>query len=285
MGNKFPIVPGHEVIGRVAKVGEGVQSFEENQRVGISWHGGHCFSCDGCRGGDFQACKNARITGIHHDGGYGEYMVSPAEALVKMPEDLPAEDAAPLMCAGVTVFNALKKANGQPGDVCVVQGLGGLGHLAVQFAVKMGFLTVGVSSGGDKAELAKKLGAHQYIDASKQDTIAEILKLGGAKVIIPTAPSSKAISDIPPALAMDGHVVVVGIDMKPIEVSPLHLITKRAVLTGSLTGTPVEVEHCVQFASNLGVHSMVEVYPLDKAAEAFERMLSNKARFRVVLKM
>jgi D-arabinose 1-dehydrogenase-like Zn-dependent alcohol dehydrogenase len=284
-GLQYPRVPGHEVVGTVDAVGAGVAQWKEGQRVGVGWHGGHCGYCDACRAGDFFGCTVAlQITGISFDGGYGEYMTAPAIAVAAVPDDLSPVDGAPLMCAGITTYNALRNSGARGGDVVAVLGLGGLGHLAVQYAAKMGYQTVGIARGADKEPLAKKLGAHHYIDSQAKDPSAELQKLGGAKVIIATVTVGDAMSAVQGGLALNGTLMVIGA-AESMQVSPLVLLMGRRSVKGWYSGTALDSEDTLKFSVLTGVRSMNEVYPLEKAAEAYERMMSGKARFRVVLKM
>jgi D-arabinose 1-dehydrogenase-like Zn-dependent alcohol dehydrogenase len=275
-------VPGHEVVGIVDAVGTGVH-WKPGQRVGVGWHGGHCGYCNACRRGDFFGCQvNLQITGISFDGGYADYMIAPAIAIALMPDDLAPADAAPLMCAGITTFNALRNSGAGPGDLVAILGLGGLGHLGVQYAVKMGFKTVGIARGQDKEPLARKLGAHHYIDSQATDPAAELLKLGGAKVILATVTSGEAMSAAQGGLAVNGTLLVVGASPS-MQVSPLGLISGRRSVKGWYSGTSIDSEDTLRFSALTGVRSMNEILPLEKAAEGYERMMSGKARFRVVL--
>jgi D-arabinose 1-dehydrogenase-like Zn-dependent alcohol dehydrogenase len=284
-GLKFPRVPGHEVVGTVDAVGAGVAQWKPGQRVGIGWHGGHCGYCNACRSGNFFACQvDLKVTGISFDGGYGEYLVAPAIALAAVPDELPALDGAPLMCAGITTYNALRNSGARPGDIVAVLGLGGLGHLAVQYAVKMGFKTVGIARGQDKEPLARKLGAHQYIDSKAQDPAAELQKLGGAKVILATVTAGDAMAAVQGGLGINGSMVIVGA-ADAMQVSPLMLIMGCRSVKGWYSGTAIDSEDTLKFSVLTGVRSMNESYPLAKAAEAYDRMMSGKARFRVVLTM
>lgn len=284
-GIQYPRVPGHEIAGRIDAVGSDVTNWKAGQRVGVGWHGGHCFVCEPCRRGDFINCKNEKITAITHDGGYQEYMVTPAEAVAAIPDDLPAAEAAPLLCAGITVFNALRNSGARPGDLVAVQGIGGLGHLGVQYARQMGFRTVAIGRGGDKEALARKLGAHEYIDSAGGDPSAALQKLGGAKVILATAPDSKSISAVVDGLSSNGKVVVVGASGEPIAVTPIQLIRGRSGLLGWASGIATDAEDTMRFSAQSGVRPMIEKYPLEKAAEAYEQMISGRVRFRVVLTM
>ena len=282
-GLQYPRVPGHEVVGVVDAVGTGVTQWKTGQRVGVGWHGGHCGHCDACRAGDFFGCTVAlQITGISFDGGYADYMVAPAIALALVPEDLSAIEAAPLMCAGITTYNALRNSAARAGDVVAIVGLGGLGHLGVQYAVKMGFKTVAIARGTDKEPLAKQLGAWRYIDSQKQDPAAELQKLGGAKVILATVTVGDAMSAVQGGLGLNGTLVVIGA-AQSLQVSPLVLITGRRSVKGWYSGTAIDSQETLAFSALSGVRSMNEVYPLEKVAEAYERMESGKARFRVVL--
>jgi D-arabinose 1-dehydrogenase-like Zn-dependent alcohol dehydrogenase len=282
-GLQFPRVPGHEVIGVVDAVGAGVPQWRPGQRAGVGWHGGHCGHCDACRNGDFFGCTVAlQITGINFDGGYGEYMVAPAIALAQVPDDLSPVEAAPLMCAGITTYNALRNSGARAGDVVAILGLGGLGHLGVQYAVKMGFKTVGIARGPDKGPLAHKLGAHHYIDSQMQDPAAELQKLGGAKAILATVTVGDAMSAVQGGLGLNGTLMVIGA-AQSLTVSPLLLLAGRRAVKGWYSGTAADSQDTLKFSVLTGVRSMNEIYPLDKVAEGYERMMSGKARFRAVL--
>jgi D-arabinose 1-dehydrogenase-like Zn-dependent alcohol dehydrogenase len=282
-GLQYPRVPGHEVVGIVDAVGAGVSQWKTGQRVGVGWHGGHCGHCDACRNGHFFACQVAlQITGISFDGGYADYMVAPAIALALVPEELPPVEAAPLMCAGITTYNALRNTNARPGDLVAVLGLGGLGHLGVQYAVKMGFRTVGIARGKDKEPLAQKLGVHHYIDSQAQDPAAELQKLGGAKVILATVTNGDAMSAVQGGLGINGTLIVIGA-AESLQVSPPLLIAGRRSIKGWYSGTAMDSQETLAFSVISGVRSMNEVFPLERVAEAYERMMSGKARFRVVL--
>jgi len=281
---QYPRVPGHEVAGVIDAVGAGVAQFSAGQRVGVGWHGGYCGVCDFCRRGDFFACVTGQVTGITRDGGYADYMIAPASAVAHMPEDLSPVEAAPLMCAGITTFNALRNSGAQPSDLVAVHGLGGLGHLGVQYAAKMGFYTVAIARGQDKAPLAKQLGASVYIDSQAQDPAAELMKLGGAKVILATVTSGEAMSAVQGGLAVKGTLLVIGA-APSMQVSPLFLLSGSRSIKGWYSGTSIDSEDTLAFSARTGVRSMNEVYPLARAAEAYERMTSGKARFRVVLEM
>ena len=284
-GIDYPRVPGHEVVGVIDDVGDGVSGWTIGQRVGVGWHGGHDGTCTPCRRGDFRNCLNRQIPGISYDGGYQEYMAARVEALVAIPESLDDAEAAPLLCAGVTTFNALRHSGALPGDLVAVQGVGGLGHLAIQFANKFGYRTVAIGRGSEYEGLAKKLGALAYIDSGASNAAEELQKLGGARAIIATAPSSKAMSELIDGLGTNGTLMVIGVDFKPIEVTPLQIITGPRKLEGWSTGSSMDAEDTVRFAELAGVRPMIETYPLEKAAEAFTRMMSGRARFRVVLTM
>jgi D-arabinose 1-dehydrogenase-like Zn-dependent alcohol dehydrogenase len=282
-GIQYPRVPGHEVIGVVDAVGSGVAQWREGQRVGIGWHGGNCGYCDNCRRGEFFACQiNLLTTGISFDGGYAEYMVAPSIALASVPEGLSTVESAPLMCAGVTTFNALRNSGARGGDVVAVLGIGGLGHLGVQFAAKMGFTTVAIARGKDKEAFAKKLGAHHYIDSQASDPAAELNKLGGANVVIATVTNADAMAAVLGGLAPNGVLMVIGA-AGPLSVDPILLITGQRSVKGWYSGTSIDSQDTLRFSASNAVHSMNEVFPLERAAEAYERMMSGKARFRVVL--
>jgi D-arabinose 1-dehydrogenase-like Zn-dependent alcohol dehydrogenase len=284
-GIQFPRVPGHEVAGIIDELGAGVSEWKKGQRVGVGWHGGHDGTCLSCRRGDFGNCRNMQIAGISYDGGYAQYMVAPAEALVAMPESLGDTEAAPLLCAGITTFNALRHSGALPGDLVVVLGVGGLGHLGIQFANKFGYKVAAVGRGSENAALAKKLGASVYID-SKSTNAAEVLqKLGGAQVILATAPSSKAMSALIDGLGPNGKLMVIGAAFDPIEVTPIQLITGARTIQGWASGIPTDAEDTLRFAELTGVRPMIETYPLEKAGEAYARMTSGDAQFRVVLTM
>ena len=284
-GIQYPRVPGHEIAGRIDALGADVTLWKPGQRVGVGWHGGHCFQCDPCRRGDFVLCQNEKITAISSDGGYAEYMIAQAEAVAAMPDDLPADEAAPLLCAGITVFNSLRNSGARAGDLVAVQGIGGLGHLGIQYARQMGFHTVAIGRGGDKAALAKKLGAHDYVDTSAGAPAAALQKLGGARVILATAPDSKSISDLVDGVAAGGKLLVVGAGMDSLTVTPLQLIGGRKNIQGWPSGTAKDSEDTLRFSSLSGVRPMIERYPLEKAGEAYDQMISGRARFRVVLTM
>ena len=284
-GLQYPRVPGHEIAGRIHAIGADVTQWKHGQRVGVGWHGGHCFVCDPCRRGDFIVCQNEKITGISFDGGYGEYMIAPAEAVAAIPDDLPAEQAAPLFCAGITVFNALRNVGARAGDTVAVQGIGGLGHLGIQYARQMGFRTIAIGRGRDKEALAKRLGAHDYIDNSSIAPAEALKKLGGAKVILATAPDSKAMTEMVDGLAPSGKLLIVGAGPDPLAITPIQLILARREVRGWPSGTAKDSEDTLQFSMLTGVRPMIEKFPLEKVAEGFEQMMSGKARFRAVLTM
>ncbi len=284
-GIQYPRVPGHEIAGRIDKVGPDVTQWKPGQRVGVGWHGGHCFVCDPCRRGDFINCKFEKIVGISYDGGYQEYMIAQAEAVAAMPDDLPADEAAPLLCAGITVFNALRNARARSGDLVAVQGIGGLGHLGIQYSRQMGFRTLAIGRGGDKKELATKLGAHEYIDTTAGDPAEALQKLGGAQIILATASDSKSMSALVNGLGPHGTMIVVGAGFEPLMISPLQLIPGSKTVRGWASGTARDSQDTLEFSSLSGVRPMIERYPLAKAADAYQQMISGKARFRVVLTM
>ena len=282
-GLQYPRVPGHEVAGKIDALGSGVTPWQRGQRVGVGWHGGHCFHCEHCRRGDFAMCVHRKITGIDHDGGYAEHMIAPASSLAAIPDELPAEEAGPFMCAGVTVYNALRNSGARAGDVVAVHGIGGLGHLGVQYARQMGFVTVAVGRGKDKEPLARKLGAHHYIDTSARDVVAELQKLGGARVILATAPNAQAISALVDGLSVNGNLLVPAAPMEPLTVSVLSLIMGRRSVSGWYSGTARDSQDTLEFSAQSGVHPMIEKFPLGRVAEAYEQMHSGRVRFRVVL--
>jgi D-arabinose 1-dehydrogenase-like Zn-dependent alcohol dehydrogenase len=281
-GIPYPRVPGHEVAGVIDAVGPGVPGWQVGQRVGVGWNGGYCTYCDPCRRGEFFACVRGQTTGLTFDGGYGEYMIAPAGAVARMPAELPPADAAPLMCAGVTTFNALRNSGARPGDVVAVLGLGGLGHLGVQYAAKMGFHTVAIARGKDKEPLARKLGASVYIDSQAQQPAPELQKLGGAKVILATATSADAMSAVQGGLAINGTLLIVGA-AESMQVSLIPMLMGCRSVKGWYSGVSIDSEDTLAFSARTGVRSMNEAYPLDRVAEAYDRMMSGKARFRIVL--
>jgi D-arabinose 1-dehydrogenase-like Zn-dependent alcohol dehydrogenase len=284
-GLEYPRVPGHEVAGVIDGAGTGVTQWEKGQRVGVGWHGGQDGTCLACRRGDFANCVSLKIAGLSYDGGYQEYMIAPVEAVARMPESLDAAEAAPLMCAGVTTFNALRHSGALPSDLVAVQGVGGLGHLGIQFAQKFGYKVAAIGRGPGNAALAKKLGASVYIDSVATNAAAELQKLGGARVILATAPSSKSMSSLLDGLGPNGRMMVVGATQDPIEVTPLQLIFGMKSIQGWASGIPIDSEDTLRFAELTGVRPMIEKYPLAKAGEAYARMMSGKAEFRVVLTM
>lgn len=281
----YPRVPGHEIVGVIDELGAGVTAWKKGQRVGVGWHGGQDGTCPSCRRGDFGTCANLKICGISYDGGYQEYMVAPVEALAAVPESLNAAEAGPLMCAGVTTFNALRHSGALPSDLVAVEGIGGLGHLGVQFANKFGYRVAAVGHGAEHGALAKELGAHVYINSAAADAAAELQKLGGARAILATAPNAKAMSALIGGLSPNGVLIVVGAPGEPMEVPVLPLLFGRRRIQGWPSGIPTDSEDTVRFAELTGVRPMIETYPLEKAAEGYARMMSGKARFRVVLTM
>jgi alcohol dehydrogenase/propanol-preferring alcohol dehydrogenase len=278
-------VPGHEIAGRIDAVGDNVTQWEIGQRVGVGWHGGHCFVCDPCRRGDFAMCVRRKVTGIDFDGGYADYMVVGAEAVAAVPDELPPEEVGPFMCAGVTVYNALRKSGARSGDVVAVHGIGGLGHLGVQYARKMGFVTVALGRGTDKQELAEKLGAHHYFDTNAGDTVGKLQKLGGARVILATAPNAEAISALVEGLLPDGHLLIPAAPNEPLQIPVMPLIAGRRSVGGWYSGTAKDSQDTLQFSGLSDVHPMVEKYPLSEVRAAYEQMHSGRARFRAVLMM
>src|SRR5437667_9977559 len=282
-GLQYPRVPGHEIAGRIDAVGENVTAWTRGQRVGVGWHGGHCFVCEQCRRGDFAMCVNRKVTGIDFDGGYAEYMIASVTALAAIPDELPAEEAGPFMCAGVTVFNVLRNSGARAGEVVAVHGIGGLGHLGVQYARQMGFETVAINRGNDKEPLARKLGAHHYIDATAQDVVSELQKLGGANVILATAPNAQAISGLVDGLAPSGKLLVPAAPAEPLTINVFSLIMRRSSVAGWYSGTPRDSADPLEFSSFSGVPPMLETFPADQVAEGYEQMHSGRVRFRVVL--
>ena len=284
-GIQYPRVPGHEVAGVIDELGAGVSGWSEGQRAGVGWHGGHDGTCLSCRRGDFRNCQNLKIAGISYDGGYQQYMLVPVEALTAIPESLNDVETAPLLCAGITTYNALRHSGALPGDLVAVLGVGGLGHLGIQFANKFGYKVAAIGLGSEDATLAKKLGASVYIDSKSTDAAEALQKLGGAQVILATAPSSKAMSALINGLGPNGKLMVVGVAMEPIEVTPAQLVSGSLTIQGWASGTPADAEDTLRFAELSGVRPMIETYPLEKAAEAYARMMSGNAQFRVVLTM
>jgi D-arabinose 1-dehydrogenase-like Zn-dependent alcohol dehydrogenase len=284
-GIQYPRVPGHEVAGIVHEVGPGISAWKTGQRVGVGWHGGHDGTCRQCRRGDFRNCEHLQVPGISYDGGYQQYMIAPVEALVPIPESLQDVEAAPLLCAGITTYNALRHCGAFPGDLVAVEGIGGLGHLGIQFANKFGYKVAAIGRGSDTAALATQLGASVYIDSASTKPAEALRQLGGAQVILATAPSSKAMSELVDGLAPNGRLMVVGATADPIEVTPVQLITGMRTIQGWNTGTPADGEDTLHFAELTGVRPMIETYALQRAGEAYARMMSGHARFRVVLTM
>ena len=284
-GIQYPRIPGHEVAGLIDEVGDGVSEWRKGQRVGVGWHGGHDGTCRECRRGDFRNCRNLQVPGISYDGGYQEYMIAPVSALVAIPDALSDVDAAPLLCAGITTYNALRHSGALPGDLVAVQGIGGLGHLGIQFASRFGYRTVAIGRGPDRGGLTAKLGASLYIDSQATNAAEALGKLGGARVILATAPSAKAMSALVDGLGPNGTLMVVGAEAEPIEVTPVQLITGSRSLQGWASGTPADSEDTLGFAELSGVRPMIETYPLAEAEAAYARMMSGKAEFRVVLTM
>lgn len=281
----YPRVPGHEVAGLVDEVGPGVTEWNKGERVGAGWHGGHCFVCESCRRGDFVTCRYEQINGVTRDGGYGQYMIARHEAVARMPESLHAAEAGPLLCAGITTFNALRNSGAGPGDLVAVQGIGGLGHLGIQYAAKFGCRAVGIGRGPENGTLAKKLGAVAYIDSKSANAAEELQKLGGAKVIMATAPSAKAMSELLDGLKPGGELLTIGVSGEPLEISLAPLIMGKRRVQGWPSGTAMDSEDTLRFSEMTGVRPMIEKYPLAKVNDAYERMMSGKAEFRVVLTM
>jgi len=284
-GIKYPRVPGHEVVGKIDALGKDVPDWKQGARVGVGWHGGHCGHCARCRRGDFITCVYGQVPGISYDGGYAEYMIVPFDVLAAVPDSLSSAEAAPLLCAGITMFNSLRHTRAQAGDLVAVLGMGGLGHLGVQFAARMGFKTVAIARGAEKAPFAKKLGAAHYIDSTSQDVAKELTKLGGATVVLATVTDAKSMAATIGGLAIDGTLVVLGASQDPIEVSPLMLIGQRRNISGWPSGTATDSEDTLKFSELSGVKAMIESFPLARAAEAYARMMSGKAKFRVVITM
>jgi D-arabinose 1-dehydrogenase-like Zn-dependent alcohol dehydrogenase len=282
-GIVYPRVPGHEIAGHIDAVGPGVTAWRVGQRVGVGWHGGHCGVCANCRRGDYVLCIVGQVPGMAYDGGYADYMIAPIEALAAIPDDLAAVEAAPLLCAGITTFNSLRHSGARPGDLVAILGIGGLGHLGVQYAVKMGFKTIAIARGPDKAKLALELGAHRYIDSKAEDAAKILTELGGAKVILATVTNAKAMSVLINGLGADSKLLVVGASPEPIEVSPLQLIGKRRSVAGWPSGRAADSEDTMRFSVLEDIRPMIETFPLERAAEGYARMMSGDARFRVVL--
>jgi D-arabinose 1-dehydrogenase-like Zn-dependent alcohol dehydrogenase len=284
-GIEYPRVPGHEIAGVVEALGAGVTEWKKGQRVGVGWYGGHCGVCKACRAGDFVLCERGQVPGISYDGGYAEYMIAPRETLAAIPDDLKDVDAAPLLCAGITTFNALRHSGATAGDVVAILGIGGLGHLGVQYAVKMGYRTVAIARGEDKAKLAMELGAHEYVDSTRQDPAAALQLLGGARVILATATSGAAMTVVLVGLGRNGKMIIVGVSQDPVEVPTALMVMHRGSVQGWPSGTANDSADTLAFSALSGVRPMIEEFPLDRAEEAYQRMMSGHARFRVVLKM
>jgi D-arabinose 1-dehydrogenase-like Zn-dependent alcohol dehydrogenase len=282
-GLVYPRVPGHEVAGTIDALGEGVAEWAPADRVGVGWHGGHCGHCLSCRSGDFVTCANQSITGFHFDGGYEQYMIAPANSLARIPKELSFSEAAPLLCAGVTTFNSLRHSPAMPGDLVAVHRIGGLGHLALQFARQSGFRVAAISRGKDKEELALKLGAHQYIDTDAGSAASALARMGGARLIVATAPNSAAISELVGGLGRNGMILAIAGAMDPMSISPVQLIGKRLSIQGWPSGAPQDSEDTLNFCALTGVRPMIEEYPLEQASAAFDRMMTGKVRFRAVI--
>ncbi len=283
-GITFPRVPGHEIAGTIDVLGEGVVGWQSGDRVGVGWHGGHCGYCDRCMRGDFITCRRLKTPGMAYDGGYAEYAVVPAVALARIPSELSAEEAAPLMCAGVTTFNSLRRSAAGPGDLVAILGIGGLGHLGVQFAAKMGFETVAIARGAEKGETAKQLGARHYIDSEAGNVGSALRKLGGAKVVLATATAAKAMAATLPGLGTDGQLLIVGASQEPLELKTAGMIGGRQSVKAWPSGTSADSEDTMKFCVLTGIRAVIETAPLQGALEAYERMMSGKARYRMVLK-
>ncbi len=282
-GIQYPRVPGHEVVGLIDAIGENVVPWTAGQRVGLGWYGGHCGHCEPCRRGDLVMCQNASIPGITYDGGYADYVIAPAEALAAVPESLNSAEAAPLLCAGITTFNAIRNSGAKPPDLVAILGIGGLGHLAVQYAAKMGFEVAAIARGADKAKFTKDLGAHHYIDSTTEDVAQSLKNLGGAKLVLATVTNADAMTVAIGGLGYAGELVVVGVSMEPIKITPIQLIMQRLSVHGWPSGTAIDSEDTLDFSALQNVKALIERYPLEQAAEAYERMMSGKARFRAVI--
>ncbi len=282
-GIKYPRVPGHEIAGVIDAIGAGVKGWKVGQRVGVGWGGGYCGYCESCRRGDFATCANLQTPGIAYDGGYAEYMIAPANSLALIPQELSAVEAGPLMCAGLTTFNSLRNSGARPGDRVAILGIGGLGHLAVQFAAKMGFHTIAIARGKDKEPLSKQLGAHHYIDSQTENPAEVLAKMGGAKVILSTVTNSRAMTSLVGGLGVNGKLLILGVSTEPLGASPLALISNRTAIAGWPSGTSIESQDTMDFCALTGVRSMNQLFPLERAAEAYALMMSGKARFRVIL--
>jgi D-arabinose 1-dehydrogenase-like Zn-dependent alcohol dehydrogenase len=284
-GIEYPRVPGHEVVGVIDELGPDVGEWKKGQRVGVGWHGGHDGTCRACRRGDFRNCFNRKVPGISYDGGYQEYMAAPVEAVVAIPDSLTSAEAAPLLCAGATTFDALRTSGAMPGDLVAVLGVGGLGHLGIQFASKFGYRVVAIGRGSEDATIARELGASAYLDSKTSNAAAELRKLGGAQVILATAPSAKAMTELLAGLGPNGKLLVIGASSEPMSVAPVQIIPGSLSLTGRYAGTAAGEEDTVRFAELSGVRPMIEIYPLEEAAAGYARMKSGQAKFRVVLTM
>jgi len=284
-GMVYPRVPGHEIAGVIDALGPDADPWKAGDRVGVGWHGGHCGICESCRRGDFITCAKLQIPGISYDGGYAEYVSVPVAALARIPGALTSEEAAPLMCAGITTFNALRHSGARPGDLVAIQGIGGLGHLGIQFASKFGLATVAIGRGEQNRDLALKLGARVYIDARSQDVAKELTALGGARAILATAPDGKAMGSLVDGLGVDGTLVTIGVSFEPMSVSSAQLLMARKSILGWPSGTAKDSEDTLNFAAANGVRAMIETFPLERAADAYERMISGKVRYRAVLQM
>src|ERR1700741_621745 len=282
-GLQFPLTPGHEIAGHIDAIGEGMQGWREGERVAIGWSGGHCGHCRSCRRGEFVHCEVGMVTGVSFPGGYADSVVAPASALARIPDELSAVDAAPLACAGLTMFNSLRHTGAGPGDLVAILGIGGLGHLGVQFAVKMGFRTVAIARGPEKGELARELGAHHYIDSMASDVATELQKLGGARVVAATATNAEAITAALGGLGLHGELLTLAALTDPVQVSPMQLINISGTVHGHPAGASNDLQDTLNFAALQGIKPMIEVLPLEKAADGYQRMLANQARFRVVL--
>jgi D-arabinose 1-dehydrogenase-like Zn-dependent alcohol dehydrogenase len=282
-GIQYPRVPGHEIVGVIDSIGNDVTEWKKGQRVGVGWFAGHCGHCESCRHGDFVTCRYGQVAGISYDGGYAEYMIAPTEALASIPDELSATEAAPMMCAGITTYNALRNSGARVGDLVAILGIGGLGHLGIQFAAKMGFKTIAIARGMDKEGLARKLGARYYIDNKSQNAVEELVKLGGAKIILGTVPSGKAMSEVLGGLAINGKLIMIGASVEPLEVYPNFFLSGRRAVVGWPSGSSIDSQDTLSFSLLSGVRSMNEVFPLERASEAYDLMMSGKARFRAVL--
>ena len=282
-GIQYPRVPGHEIAGVIDAIGNDVTQWKVGQRIGVGWVAGYCGYCESCRRGDFTTCRYGQVPGISFDGGYADYMIAPAEALASIPDELSATEAAPLMCAGIKTYNALRNSGARVGDVVAILGLGGLGHLGIQFAAKMGFKTIAIGRGKDKEQLVRKLGAKHYIDSKSQNPVEELVKLGGAKIILGTVPSGKAMGEVLGGLAVNGKLIMIGASEEPLEVSPIFFLSGRRSVIGWPSGSSIDSQDTLSFSVLSGVRSMNEIFPLEKAPEAYEQMMSGKARFRAVL--